>query len=143
MKNEVQELQIYFSPFGYLDLQRACQIWDELWLYERSLFEIINEYRESCGYDNYESIDPVYCVLEHILQMARNHIEEVTGYDFLNDFSGSWTEIYTYGNYMCSSYDYSEDAIDELNSKVSTCLDELMQNKWCQYFLTEIGIGLD
>ncbi|MCW8930354.1 MAG: hypothetical protein OQL19_08970 [Gammaproteobacteria bacterium] len=42
---------------------------------------------------------------------------------------------------MSSSYDYSEEAINELKDKTSTCLDELKQNKWCNYFLTEIGIG--
>ncbi len=26
MKNDVRELQRHFSPFGYLDLQRACEI---------------------------------------------------------------------------------------------------------------------
>ena len=57
-------------------------------LCEQDLFEVIEEFRESCGYDSFESLDPVYCVLDHILQMARNHIEEKTGYDFLKDFSG-------------------------------------------------------
>jgi len=60
------------------------------------LFEIIEEFRESVGYTDYESIDPVYCILDHVLQMSRNAIEELTGYDFINDFSGIGTEIYTY-----------------------------------------------
>jgi len=74
--------------------------------------------------------------------MARNHIEEVAGYDFLNDFSGSGTEIYTYGNYMCSSYDYSSEAILELKDKIANCLDLLMQNKRCRYVLSELEIGV-
>ena len=87
IKNEVQELQLYFSPFGYLDLQRACEIGDQLELREGDIFELIDDFKENCGMENYKNIDPVYIVLEHILQMARNHIEEVTGYDFINDFS--------------------------------------------------------
>ena len=39
------------------------------------------------GYDSFENIDPVASILDHILQMARNKIEELTGYDFINDFS--------------------------------------------------------
>lgn len=89
IKNDVRELQLHFSPFGYLDLQKACLVGDELDLSESDIFEIIDEFRESCGYELYDKIDPVYCVLDHILQVARNHIEEVTGYDFINDFSGN------------------------------------------------------
>ena len=48
------------------------------------------------GYASYENFDPVASILDHILQIARNKIEEITGYDFLNDYSGSGTEIYTY-----------------------------------------------
>ena len=142
MKNDTHELQMYFCPFGYLDMQAACHIWEAVWLYERELYEIIDDFKESCGECCYSSIDPVYSVLEYILQMARNHIEEVARYDFMNDFSGSGTEIYTYGNYMCCSYDYSSEAILELKDKIANCLDLLMQNKRCRYVLSELEIGV-
>jgi len=140
VKNEVNALQLYFCPFGFLDVKAICEIGDSLWIYESELFEIIDNDRESMGYDHYENFDPVASVLEHVLQMARNKIEEVTGYDFINDYSGSGTGIYTYWNYMCSSYDYSEEAKSELSEKLSSYLSELMEDKWCQYFLTELEI---
>ncbi len=74
--------------------------------------------------------------------MARNYIDEVTGYDFLNDFSGSGSEIYTFGNYLCSSYDWSDEAREELKPKVIPFQKELMKNKWCRYFLSELEIGV-
>ncbi len=40
-------------------------------------------------YLNWDGFDPVYSVLDHVMQTARNKIEEITGYDFINDFSGS------------------------------------------------------
>jgi hypothetical protein len=89
MRNTVSELQVQFSPFGYLDLQAVCEIGNELELHEGELFEIIDDARESFGYDNWEGLEPVYCVLDHVLQMARNTINEVTGYDFINDYSGT------------------------------------------------------
>ncbi|MGL1955838.1 MAG: hypothetical protein OCD00_00785 [Colwellia sp.] len=89
MRNTVSELQVQFSPFGYLDLQAVCEIGDELELHEGELFKIIDDDRESIGYQTWGNFDPVYCVLEHILQMARNTINEVTGYDFINDYSGT------------------------------------------------------
>lgn len=140
--NDVRELQLYFCPFGYLDVKAACEIGDCVWLCERDIFEIINDYRESCGYLNYNHIDPIASVLEHILQMARNEIEAATGYDFINDFSGAGSEIYTHSNYMCSSYDAWTDAINELKEKVSPHLDSLKANQWCQYLFSELELGL-
>ena len=140
VKNEVNELQLYFCPFGYLDVKAVCEIGDSLWIYERELFEIIDNDRESMGYSNYDNFDPVASILDHVLQMARNKIEEVTGYDFLNDCSGNGTEIYTYWNYMCSSYDYSEEAKQELSEKVNPYYQELIKNKWCEYFFIELEI---
>lgn len=57
------------------------------------------------GAANFDDIDPVAAIMEHALQMARNDIEEITGYDFMNDFAGTGSEVYTAGNYMCSSFD--------------------------------------
>ena len=119
MRNTVSELQGYFCPFGYLDVQAMCELGDELELSEYQLFEIIDDARESMGYENWAGIDPVYCVFDFIVQNARNVIDEVTGYDFINDFTRNGTEIYAYGNYMCSSIDYSDEAVEELVSKIS------------------------
>jgi len=142
MINEVRELESYFCPYGHLDLQAACKIWEQVELCEQDLFEVIEEFRESCGYDSFESLDPVYCVLDHILQMARNHIEEKTGYDFLKDFSGPWAEIYSKANFLDRSYDYLEEAIKELKEKISLKqYAELMKDKYCNYVFTKIGIG--
>ena len=46
--NEVQELAIRFSPFGWLDLRTACEIGDEIQLSEYEIFEIIDDERLSC-----------------------------------------------------------------------------------------------
>jgi hypothetical protein len=75
------------------------------------------------------------------MQTARNKIEEITGYDFINDFSGCWTEINVLGNFMCSSIDYSDAAIEELVTKVSWNIAELVEDKCCKYLLSEIGIS--
>jgi len=89
MRNTVSELQGYFCPFGYLDVRAICEIGEELDLREDELFEIIDDFRESVGSEGWDNIDPAYCVLEHVMQEARNKISDVTGYDFLNDYSGS------------------------------------------------------
>ena len=80
--------------------------------------------------------------MEHALQMARNDICEATGYDFLNDGTFSGREIYTYGNYMGSSYDYSDNALIELAEKVSGHHQELAESSWCRYLFSELDMKL-
>ncbi len=118
--NTAEELATHFCPIGYRDLQAACAIGDAVWLFEPQLFLIIDDFKDSIGLESFDDIDPVYCILEHILQSSRNLIEEITGYDFINDYSGTGTEISTYWNFMCSSYDYSASAREELISKLES-----------------------
>lgn len=141
MRNTVSELQGYFCPFGYLDMQAICKIWDEVDLREDELFDIIDNSREDMGYSSWDNFDPVYSVLEHVVQSARNKISEVTGYDFMNDYSGSGSEIYAHGNFMCSSIDYSDSAKDELTSYISDKIAELMEDKFCEYLFKELDIS--
>jgi len=141
--NDVEELQTYFCPFWSLDIQAACRIGEEVWLYEHELFEIIDNTRIHFGYESFDHIDPVASILEHILQMARNKIEEVTSYDFLNDFSGTTSEIYTHSNFMCSSYDWWQEARDELKERTQPYINLLLKDRWCKYFLWELEIGAD
>lgn len=140
MKNEMSELQGHFCPFGYLDIQAACKIWDGIDLNEHDLFEVMLEFKESTWISNWEDIDSVYCILEKILQESRAEIERLTGYDFINDFQWNWSEIYTHWNFMCSCYDYWEAAMLELKSMIQPHIKELQNNKYVNYFLTEVGI---
>ena len=112
------------------------------------IFDIIEDDRECMGYgqiEAFDQMDPVYCVLDHILQMARNEIDDVLGYDFQNDFRGD-TEFYTYGNFMCSGYDWSEAAKDDLTNRLdeasSEQLRQLRDNKFVAYFLKQVEIDI-
>jgi len=46
--NSIDKTMSNFCPFGYLDMKIACEIGDQVGLCEYQLFEIINEFRESC-----------------------------------------------------------------------------------------------
>ena len=67
-----------FCPFGSLDIRAICKIGDDLDMHEGELFEIIDDFRESIGSESWDDIDPVYCVLDYVLQEARNKVSEVT-----------------------------------------------------------------
>jgi len=44
---------------------------------------------------------------------------------------------------MCSSYDYSEGAIKELEQKVRPFFKELNECDFCRYLFSELGIGAE
>ena len=78
--------------------------------------------------------------------MARNEIDSVLGYDFLNDFSGGGTEFYTAGNYMATSYDWSEEAQNELQKKIDDASkgekEKLKDDKFVKQFLEYVDVDL-
>ena len=121
-QDDINNFKGYFLPWGYLDVERAVEIIKEYDLDETEIQEQIEDFCESCDV-KIEDIDVVSQVYDHILQMARNRISNVLDYDFQNDFSGG-TEIYTAGNYLATSYDYSEEAKEELQEKLNKATDE-------------------
>ena len=138
--NTINELQIQFCPFGYLDLEVVTEIWQSVQLSSAEVFDIINDSKEEMGYTEFRDIDPVYCILEHILQHTRSIIEELTGYDFINDRSWNGSEIYTYWNYMCSDYCWGDDSLEELKKEIQPHLEQLEGDAFCCYFLSELGL---
>lgn len=139
MSNKVQVLINHFCPYGYLDLEVACNIGDQVWLVEEDIFDCISEYKYDCWINSFEDIDPVYCVMDYILWEARSYIEEVTGYDFLND-DQSDGEIYTYSNYLATQYDYTEYARDRLAEKVQKHFEQLDKNLFCRFVFSQLEI---
>ena len=41
---------------------------------------------------------------------------------------------------MCSSFDYSESAVEELKEKIAPYFDQLTSDKFTKYFISEINI---
>lgn len=126
-------------PYGYLDINAAIQTakeagYDAEWAADQ-VIRIVDE----CD-NKIENVDPVAEVYESILQEARDEIEQETEYDLCNDVKAR-TGIYTAGNYCVTSYDYSEEAIDELREiLVGKEVDIDSLSEATQWFLKEIGI---
>lgn len=103
-------------PFGYLDIKMALELVQDAYGIRSpgsKLGEIVEEWQESIGDDSLDNIDVIALVYEQALQEARNEIDDKTGFDLINDSEAS-TPIYTAGNYIGTSYDRSDDAIEEL-----------------------------
>jgi hypothetical protein len=136
---DIKSFLTYLVPFGSSDIHAAIEHainagHDADWAAEQ-----IEDFMDQCDV-KIDDIDPVYCVMESILQEARGEIEQETGFDLCNDAEQG--EIHTYGNYMCSSYDYKEEAKQELINvlaKHDIEVDDLSENT--QYFLDQCEIS--
>lgn len=127
--------------YGYLDVKRAIEIYNEVGKSGDDLAEDVRRWAEDTGTDLNE-MDVCFIAYETILQEARNKIQEVLEFDFLNE--GKGTGIYTYGNYICSSYDNTEDLKNYILKKLKKASkeqkQELHEDKITEWFLNEIEV---
>ena len=111
IEREMDNFTYSLIPFGSADIKAAIITAMDAGKDGGWCAEQIEEYMDSCGISKLDEIDPVYVVYDSLLQEARNDIYELTDIDILNDTK---EQIEVYGNYMCTSLDYSEGAKKEL-----------------------------
>ena len=138
LKTEIEDFKAMFCPYGYLDIEKAVSEAlgagkDVDWAFEQ-----LEEFAESCGM-KITDLDPCYVVMDSILQIARNEIEEITGFDLQNDAS-----FETHGNFCASSYDWRSDDIDSLSEALrgnSDAMDNLSDTT--RYWLSQVEIDVE
>jgi len=124
-------------PFGSMDIRIAIQTALEVGEDGYWVAETVREFTESCEV-KIEDCDVVCCVYDTILQEARNEIDNLTNFDFVNDDA----EISTYGNYCATSYDWSGNANEVIRDKLIEnniiFADLSVKTQW---FLNEIEVN--
>lgn len=129
----------YLIPFGSMDIRSAITTAIEAGFNGEWAAQQVEEFVESTGIF-LDEIDPCYCVYEALLQIARNEIEDVTEHDFVNDQD----EIYVHGNFMCTTFDYKQEAIDSLVEVLKLHkVKESDFNEATRWFLQELEITKD
>lgn len=145
INGEIDRFNSSITDFGSGDIASAVEKGDEIGLSGNEVADLAREFADDTETD-LQNVDPVATVYEHELQMARNKISEVLGYDFLNDFEGSGTEIYTAGNFLATTFDYSQDAHDDLEKKIKGATPEqrkqLLDDLITKVFLEDVDIDL-
>ena len=134
------------TPWGSIDINAAISQFVDYNKSGDDLAEEIREYQDATGINKLKDIDPCYVAWDSILQEARNVIDENIGFDICNDIKGD-TEFHTYGNFCCTSYDYSEEAKEQLIEAIATAdpddrnnlLEEELVVKW----LEEVEIDME
>jgi hypothetical protein len=140
----ISDFNASFQPFGWQDVNEALDTINLSKINEGQyipdfLFTLIEDTADDYGMEISE-LDPVATVYEYILEYARDEIERAIGFDFIND-SNARTSIYVAGNYMATSYDYSEDALQELLDVLTENGISKKSNKFSEptiYFLDDV-----
>lgn len=137
--NFVNDFITEFCPFGWMDCKAAVQSAIGAGYCAKWAAEQVQNFCDQTG-TKIEDCDPNYCVMDAILQEARNEISDKAKFDFCNDCSTG--EIYTAGNFMCTSYDYNQEAKDELIQAIAAQnIDIADLSEATQYFLDQCEIS--
>lgn len=134
--SQVNDFITEFCPFGYMDCKAAVETAYEAGFDSQWAADQVQEFCESTG-SKIGDVDPCYCVYNSILQGARNEIDNLTSFDIQNDASFD-----TYGNFMCTSYDYNEESKQSLLEKLAendVNIEDLEEAT--QYFLSQVEVS--
>ena len=142
---EISRFNRSITDFGSGDIASAVEKGDELGLDGNEVADISRQFADETGTD-LNDVDVVAQVYDHELQMARNKTDEVLGYDFINDFEGDGTEFYTAGNFLATTFDYSQNAHDQLEKKIKGATPEqrkqLLDDIFVKVFLEDVDIDI-
>jgi hypothetical protein len=137
---ETEGFLLELMPFGSKDLYEAIKTALSLDISGKEFAEIVSQYCEDCGIgllDKDNVLDVNAVLYDFILQEARNKISELTEFDFCNDIEKGYIDVY--GNYCCTSFDYTEEAKEELLKVISKQTEEvqkeLKENKFVSFLL--------
>lgn len=138
---ETSSLLHGLTDWGSADIQTAVEKAMEVNMNGNDLADLVREFATDTA-TQLADIDICYVIYDHILQMARNEIDNSTGFDISND-----ADFYTYGNAMCTSYDYSQESqeklIEELSKLDDAELEQLLENEHVKVFLEDVEITKD
>lgn len=95
------------TNYGYGDIERCNEVLDTAFVSDDELAEYI---KDNTLIEDISSVDLVAYAYDFILEKVREEIQQVTGNDIINDLKEN---INVAGNYMATSYDYTDKAKDE------------------------------
>ena len=134
-KNKINDLQLMFCPFGYLDLKRCVDIANEINKDNDWIFEQIEDLSNECEI-RLDKIDPVAACLDAILQTASYELSKLIKID-LTDNENFYAVVY--GNYSNSRFCIENGGKKKILAKlkkVKISIEDL--NLETQYFLDNI-----
>jgi len=127
--NDGEMLYFYqqLLPFGYADIREAFLTLKRYNININEFAQYVEDYTKDTKTPLID-VDICACAYEYVLQQINDTIRAETGTDIIEQF-----EIYTYSNYMCSSYDNTEQTIQYLEQHP-----ELLENESIKKFYEEL-----
>jgi hypothetical protein len=142
MDREYDSFTSSITDYGSGDISTAVEKFKEVGLSGRELADRVREWSDETE-TPIGDVDVVYVAYDYILQNARNEIDSVLGFDISNDIKGG-TEFYVAGNYMATSYDYSEEAVEQLRDVLKKAsksdLKKLSETIFVRSFLNDVDV---
>jgi hypothetical protein len=141
IKEEISEFNFNILPYGYLDVKAGVEHFLRYNKTGQDLAEAVEQFSEETN-TPLKDVDVTYIAFDTIFQEARNEISDLIGFDICND-----ANFYTYSNYCCSNYDYSEEDKEKLITAIAEAeqdkREELLNNELIKLFLEDIEINQD
>ena len=138
---EIADFNANILPYGYLDVKAGIE---HFLRYDKTgydLAEAVERFSEDTN-TLLKDVDVTYVAYDVVLQEVRNEISSLIDFDICND-----ADFFTYGNFYCTSYDYTEQdknslitAITEAEQEKRT---ELLTNEIVKKFLEDVEIRQD
>ena len=143
--SEIADFHRSMSEYGYSDVKTAIKKFQEVEMSPNDLADAVREFHEDTGIP-IKDVDVCYVAFDHILRMARSKIDEVLDFDICNDIKDS-EGFYTAGNFMCTSFDYPQEATDQLEEKLKDAeteeIEELLDDIFVKVFLEDVEINIE
>jgi hypothetical protein len=141
---DTAEILASLTGNGVFDLQTAIEKFQEVGLSPLALTDKVKEF---ASYTESGLIDIDVCCMayEHILEMADEKISSIVGFDICDDIE-TGGEFYVAGNYMSTSFDYSEEAQKQLEETLQKAsledIRKLSEDNFVRVFLKDVEIDI-
>lgn len=134
-----EEFAVKCMPFGSRDVMAAIEAYDKVGLNGHDLFEDCEQFVDETGI-NFSDLDVCFIAYDRILEEARNEIDNILNIDICNDY-----DVYTIGNYMCTSFGCSDlealrEAIKEATQEQK---EQLKDNDFVMFVFDELSVGVE
>ena len=132
--------QNYLTPRGTWDVQRACEILENV-NSELNLLDIATIQKNIKGISSYDEVDVIQAVYNFILNKANQAIGELR----VNIISKNHIFYYVWGNYIDTKYERSKDSdkflTEEINKDKETRFELYSNNKYVAFFFDETWLS--
>lgn len=139
IEREIADFNANILSYGYSDIKAGVEHFLRYGKTGYDLAEAVEQFCEDTA-TPLKDVDVAYVSYDVVLQEIRNEISDLISFDICND-----ANFYAYGNFCCSSYDYTEQDKEALISAIAEAeqetREEFLNNDKIKKFLEDVEIS--